>query len=182
MRLDRSTTREYFELDFGEYRFTHYPTGDTCLRHQWMVGRQSNKWTEKLTDFLTRHPEASIIVNSRGDIIDDANSFPHRGGEYKVGDVVLLNLKIDGDDWGPCAKTIIERRETEGDQFFEPHPYFVLDDGSELFWNESRNGWIAWRPEPYEEFGRARAPLEGEVVQTLDQMRQDMLSMNGRRY
>ncbi|MCV9963858.1 hypothetical protein OIU34_18435 [Pararhizobium sp. BT-229] len=182
MKLDRSTIAEYFELDFGGDRLTHYPSGDTCLRHQWMRSRDTAKWTEKLTEFLARHPYASIIANSQGDIIGDANSFPHRGGDFKVDDVVLVTVRIGEDDWGPCARTVVARRDFAGDAVTEAHHWFELDDGTELFWDERRNGWFAWRRDPFEQAGRARAPLEGEVVQTLEEKRQAIRSMGGWRF
>lgn len=182
MKLDRSTTAEYFELDFGGDRLTRYPTVDTCLRHDWMRGRDAAKWAEKLTEFLSRHPEASFIVNSRGDIIGDANFFPHRGGDFKVEDVVLVTVKIGDDDWGPCARTVVARREFAGDTVTEPHHWFELDDGTELFWDQGSNGWFAWRRDPHEQAMQARAPLEGEAVQTLEEKRQSVRWVGGLRF
>jgi hypothetical protein len=181
MHLDRTTT-PYFELDFGSDRLTHYPTGDTCLRDEWMRGRDAAKWTEKLTEFLARHPDTSIIVNARGDIIDNANSFPHRGGDFKVDDVVLVRVRIGDEDWGPCARTVVARREFAGDAVTDVHHWFELDDGSDLGWEQSLNGWFAWRRDPYEHAVRARAPFEGEVVQTLEEKRQATRSIGGLRF
>ncbi|MDW9478681.1 hypothetical protein GOB57_08185 [Sinorhizobium meliloti] len=179
MRLDRSTIVEYFELDFGGDRLTHYPSRDTCLRHAWMRGLDKPKWTEKLTEFLVRHPDASIIANSQGNIIGDANSFPHRGGDFKVGDVVLVPVRVGEEDWGPCARNIVDRRDFAGDHLTEAHHWFELDDGTELFWDDTRNGWFAWRRSPYEEAVRARAPCDGEVILTLEEKRLATRSMGG---
>jgi hypothetical protein len=167
-KLDHSTTAEYFELDMASQRFTHYPSGDTCLRHEWMHGRRYGEaWTKKLTEFFERHPDVSVIVNSRHEIIDSANSLPHRGGDYNVGDIVLVNVAEGEDDWGLCAKTIKERIDLAGDEFFDPHHRFKLDDDTLLFWRDGSNGWFTSAPQG--EYIRARRPIEGEETLTLEQ-------------
>jgi len=49
--INHNTTSEYFMIDYPhDTRVTHYPSGDTCLKHQWMRhGEGQGKWEEKLT-------------------------------------------------------------------------------------------------------------------------------------
>lgn len=167
-QLDRAT-KEYFMLDFGGSRFTHYPSGDTCLRHQWMVGRPDGaKWTEALKEFFARHPDVSVIVNSRFEIIDNANSFPHRGGDFNVGDVILVRVKEGDDDWGVCAKTITARSNFQGSDIVDPYHTFELDDGNAFYWDDHSNGWFTFRQGETDN-QRVRLPVPGENVQTLDE-------------
>jgi hypothetical protein len=173
-KLDRNVTKEYFELDFGGQRFTHYPSGDTCLRHEWMIGyRDGPKWTSKLTDFFAAHPEASVIVSSKYEVIDDANSLPHRGGEYKVGDVVLMRVHEGNENWEWCARTITERLDFPGDAVTEPLTTFKLDDGSGIYWHDHNNGWLTFRMDaPLERSLRVRRPVDGEEILTLEERKE----------
>lgn len=172
-KLDRSVTNEYFELDLGGQRFTHYPSGDTCLKHEWMNERRNRqKWVDQVTAFFERHPDVSVVVNSHYEIIDNANSYPYRGGDYKVGDVVMARVCTDAnkDDWGMCARTITERVDYPGDKFVDANTTFKLDDGGEFWWDEHNSGWIiSSNTSPDGQRRRLRPPVEGEEVLTLDE-------------
>lgn len=62
LKLNRSLHTEYFMLDFAGQRFTHYPSGDTCLRHEWMVYPRRAAWIEKLPDMAP--VRGSIVIQS----------------------------------------------------------------------------------------------------------------------
>jgi hypothetical protein len=175
LKLDRGVTNEYFMLDFAGQRFTHYPSGDTCLRHEWMDYSRRDKWIEKVTEFFERHPSVSVIVNDRYEIVDDADSYPYRAGDYKVGDVVMARVctDVNRDDWGMCARTVIERIDTPKDAYVDGGTVFKLDDGGEFWWDENNNGWfISAGTSPDEQRRRIRPPLEGEETLTLDEKKQ----------
>lgn len=53
---------EYILLDFAGFnhdlaRFTHYPSGDTCLAQPWM---QHSDWVKKRDPFLAKYPDVTI--------------------------------------------------------------------------------------------------------------------------
>lgn len=162
MKFDRSQHNGYFELDFGGERLTHYPSGDTCLRHPWMRGAV-DAWTQKLKDFLARHPDVNVVINSSGYIIADANDFPQRNSApFSVGDIVAVREKIDGiEDIGWVSKTVVGSRNTGIETIYD------LDDGEELYWADASSGWFAYRHDPYKEPCRVRRPVEGERLQLL---------------
>ena len=180
IELDRSVDKEFFMLDFGGQRFTHYPSGDTCLRHPWMYGRK-DAWIEKVTDFFNRYPEISVVVNDRYEVIDNADLYPYRKGEYKVGDIILARICADGgrEDWGMCARTITERVDHPKSEYVDEYTIFKLDDGSEFWWDEHNNGWfISATDSPDGQKRRVRPPVENEEIATLDEKKQAAASFS----
>jgi hypothetical protein len=175
-KIDRSITKEYFELDLGGQRFTHYPSGDTCLKYEWMnEHRNRQKWVEKVTAFFAKHADVSVVVNSKYEIIDDANAYPFRGADFNVGDTVLARVCTDihRDDWGMCARTITEREDFEGDKYVDPYTVFKLDDGGEFWWDEHNNGWfLSASKSPDGQSRRVRPPMEGEEILTLTEKKE----------
>lgn len=177
VKLDRSITNEYFELDLGGQRFTHYPSGDTCLKNDWMNEHDKRHvWVEKATAFFKRHPGVSVIVNSKYEIIDNADTYPFRGGDFKIGDTIMARVctDVDRDDWGMCARTIVERTDFPGDKHIDPYSIFKLDDGGEVWWSEHNNGWfLSSQTSPDGQSRRIRPPVEGEEILTLEQKKED---------
>lgn len=155
MKLDRAAVGEYFELDFGGSRLTHVPSGDTCLRHPWMSGPRIEAWDEKLSRFFRKHSNVSTIVNSRLEVIGNADEFPYRGGGFEIGDTVMVRNGVGDASREFVATEVVGRNEDDGS--------FRLENGMQLFWNAGDCGWFAWRREPYVSGDRARKPLEGEI-------------------
>ncbi len=175
LKLDRSQHKEYFMLDLAGQRFTHYPSGNTCLRHEWMDYTRRAAWIEKVTEFFQKHPSISVIVNDRYEIIDNADFYPYRAGDYEVGDVILTRVctDVNRDDWGMCARTITERVDHPKSQYVDEYTIFKLDDGGEFWWDEHNNGWfISATASPDGQKRRVRPPMEGEEVQTLEEKKQ----------
>lgn len=163
MRLD-STRTEYFMLDRSGSRFTHYPSGDTCLRHLWMAERNAEAWHSALREFFGRHPAASLVVSSDMQVVDDVNSLPCRGGGYDIGDEVVVPARSSDGHEDVRVRTIVERREVAHPQMIGPDHGFTLDDGTSLIWDAFDYGWFVCPAPPcrQEQPARARRPLCGE--------------------
>ena len=161
---------EFIEVDHGGQRYTHHPSGDTLMRHQWMqLGRAAPQWDAKRRDFFCRHPEATALaVVRRGArvVIGDVRDFPWQEG-LKVGDDVVTVGYPDRE--ADCSRRIVGTVPITADaDVFEdaPRHCFLLEDGDLLYWSVAYDAWMTrssdGRPET-----RARRPYPGEDVEEL---------------
>lgn len=172
MKLDINVENNYFVLDYTQNgtRLTHFPTGETLRKgYDGCSGKGLIHWEKRLLDYLTRHANAHLIVNTNYEIVGDANDYPHRNGGFAIGDTVVT----PDAECGHISRQII-RREEECHQEHPNHPkdVFVLDDGSHMFWDSNNDGWFV----DGSQSRRARKPLRGENVTTLE----DKLAMTKR--
>lgn len=175
-QIDRSSDREYIEIDMGGSRFTHYPSGDTCLRHPWMRGKDAVKWIEKFQEFAARHPETHVAVNSRHEIIDDIRNYPYLGGGFQVGDLVVTRVRGMGHP--DCVRRIVEARSNGDARFRDPgdvEQSFILDDGQLLYWSSGEDAWLT-DDKTGRERSRARRPVEGDDLEWLTRPAGEVLS------
>jgi hypothetical protein len=177
-KLDRNVTGEWFVLDFigSRARFTHLPSGDTCLRHPYMVGTGTTQWLEKFGDFLSRHPKAHVVVNDHGEIVDDVRDFPISGGGFKVGDLVVT--RSSGVGKTDCVREIVASVLVPPGSYRDPGDLdesFVLENGSVMYWGSDEDGWVA-RDRTHEERSRARRPVEGDNLERLAIPSDEMLA------
>lgn len=148
--------REFYTLDFPRLvRFTHHPSGDTCLRHQWMIGKDgSAKWQAKLAEFFSRHPGCHLLCSEYSrKPIDDIRNYPVVGGGFDVGDLVVA----DG-----IARRITSRKEVQKDCDTDHGFVFVLEDGAMLWWRADSDGWFTDDRTPAGIGPRARPPFDWE--------------------
>lgn len=170
MDFDRGTTDEYIMLDWvGRGRFTHYPSGDTCLRHEYMVSTHDGRiaWDEKLTAFFARHPEAKIIVSGRYRVLDNVDNLPQSGGGFEVGDTVMVRDEEDL-TWSHkivSSEDVSDRLTYRND----PTTMYILDDGSKVCWDALSNGWFAFEGSQSKDNMRVRKPFEGEPTPNYDE-------------
>lgn len=161
MDFDRSKD-EYIMLDWaGRGRFTHYPSGDTCLRHEWMIGIDGDaKWNAKLEAFLEKHQSTKVIVSSQYNVIDTTDSLqPWKRLPFAVGDSVVVRNR-EGAIWSQEVVAIERQGELAN---------YTLDDGAEVSWDAYSYGWFAYSCEPVTDRMRVRKPIAGEVVPTYDE-------------
>jgi len=153
-KIDLNQIKEFIEIDFPRHvRFTHYPSGDTCLKQPWMASSRKgdDAWNEKRKEFFSKHPNAHLVVTAFGhEIVDDVRNFPFMGGGFEIGDEVV---SMDGK--GELIVRVITSRDTSENLFF-------LEDGTLLYWSDADDGWFTDDKTPYGTGYRARKPLEGE--------------------
>jgi len=168
-KLDTNVTKEYIVLDFaGRIRFTHQPSGDTCLRHEYMHGRDATlEWQEKFKAFRDRHPDAHVVVNDHREIVDDLRDYPLFGGGFSIGDIVVTRQRGLGET--DAAREIVAIREDGPDAYREPGELgysFILEDGNFLYWNSLSDGWQT-RDRGNAETSRARRVVDGDNLDRL---------------
>jgi len=168
-KLDTNATREYIVLDFaGLIRFTHHPSGDTCLRHSYMHGGDTTlEWQDKFRAFRDRHPNAHVVVNDHREIVDDLRDYPIFGGGFNVGDLVVTRQRGMGET--DAAREIVGIRENGSAAYREPGELeysFILEDGNFLYWNSLADGWQT-RDRGNAETSRARRVVEGDNLERL---------------
>jgi hypothetical protein len=165
MGIDRS--KPYFEVDYPrKVRITHHPSGDTCLRHPWMIGKDSITWEEKLKEFFERHSDVKELANSRGQIIGNVDDFPNQGGSFVVGDVVIMKH----DEFGEYAEKIVQVIPTKQPllDFGNFHEHYVLESGDEVYWNDGSDTWMSTSKNSISQ--RVRKQREGDPTETLDDL------------
>lgn len=165
MQVDRS--KPYFEVDYPrKVRITHYPSGDTCLRHPWMIGKDSKKWVEKLRAFFEKHSDVKVMANSRGQLIGSVDDFPIQGASFKVGDVVILKH----DELGEYAEEIVEVIPTKHHllDFGDFHEHYVLKSGDEVYWSDGSDTWLSTSKNSISQ--RVRKQRDGDPTETLEDL------------
>lgn len=169
MHFTRHMAEEYIELDWkGRGRFTHYPSGDTCIRHDYMVSSSQGdmEWSLKVRDFFAKHPQATAIISGTGKIIDNTANIPMAGGDLSVGDIVILGSSDD-----PETHIIVERNDvlrTFDRQADDPGYTLTLDDGNTLFWDNASFGWFCRDMNSPSTVARARKAFVWENLPQLD--------------
>lgn len=163
-RLNRDAYKEYFYLDHKHGpRFTHFPSGDTCLMQPAHLGSASGRldWDAKMKAFVEEHPNAHVVVTYSHIIVDDLRKHPNTGLGFAPGDDVAV-INEDGE---LRLHTVAERLPVNpiclGDLDYE----LRLDDGTRLHWEFSEQAWVADKQAPWSHMTRARSPLEGEIIQ-----------------
>lgn len=142
--------QEFIEIDFGGDRFTHYPSGDTLMRHPWLREDQNfPKWDEKRRKFFGDHPEAVWLVTlnnvdaGQARVIGDVRDFPWQGG-FDVGDVLVMS---DANRGAFNARKILDKVEIDSPLFNGDLPHhFLLEDGTTLYWSGMQEAWLAADP------------------------------------
>ncbi len=137
---------EYVEIDMGGRRLTHHPSGDTALRHPWMI--ESSKgftdWRDRVLAFVAAHPGCHLMRNVRREVIDDLRRWPYSGGGYAVGDVVV---SLDGIGAASVAREVVARVEEHPDAVdasrLDLDHHLLLDDGNVLYWSPYEDRWCA---------------------------------------
>ena len=164
MIVDRN--KPYFEVDYPrKVRITHYPSGDTCLRHPWMIGKDSKKWKEKLSAFFEKHSDVKVIANSRGQLVGNVDDFPIQGASFKVGDVVILKH----DEFGEYAEEIVDVIPTKQPllDFGDFHEHYVLKNGDHIYWSDGSDTWMSTSKNSNQ---RVRKQREGDPTETLEDL------------
>lgn len=166
MQVDKN--KPYFGIDYPSgIRITHYPSGDTCLRHRWMIG-QGDKWIEKLNTFLNKHDEVKIMANCRGAYIGHVDDFPIRGGGFKVGESVILHHA----EYGEYAEKIVAAVPQNVDPRLNLgcfHENYVLESGAKLFWSSGGDSWDT-TAEHHSFQSRIRKQRDGDPTINLDEL------------
>ncbi len=171
----------YFEIDFpsNRLRLTHYPSGDTALRHDYMFdGEGAEKWSAKLRELTDAHPGAHGIHNSRGKLVADIRDYPALGGGFSVGDLVVTRTE-DGFD---VARGIVSSFQNGAPEYRgpgEPAEAFRLEDGHTLYFSTSDGGWMATCSHGDRE--RARRVLPGDDLDAIREAAPAMLARSARR-
>lgn len=171
----------YFEIDFpsNRLRLTHYPSGDTALRHDFMFdGEGAEKWSAKLRDLTEAHPGAHGIHNSRGTLVADIRDYPALGGGFSVGDLVVTRNE-DGFD---VARGIVSSFPNGAPEYRgagEPAEAFRLEDGHTLYFSTSDGGWMATCSHGDRE--RARRVLPSDDLEVIREAAPAMLARSARR-
>ena len=140
---------EYIEVDRGGCRFTHYPSGDTLMRHEWLQQPSHfGKWDELRRAFFDSHPEANLLLgNMRGidstklSLIGDVNDFPWRDG-FKRGDIVVTPK--GNPEEGNLARLIVDELPNGDPRFLSADDLeisYILEDGSVMFWSPQGEQW-----------------------------------------
>lgn len=173
-QVDRNA--EFVMLDFASGpRLTHYPSGDTALRHPWMHGRDAAKWVARVREFMDAHPGARTVCNARWDVIDDLSDHPLSGGSFAVGDSVVTRREGIGEV--DCVREVIAVRHHGPEAHLDPddaRESYVLDDGEILYWSTGHHGWVA-DARNSDRDARARRPLPGESLEALRYPAEEML-------
>lgn len=165
MIVDRN--KPYFEIDYPrKIRITHYPSGDTCLRHPWMIGKDTKKWKEKLGAFLEEHSDVKVMANSRGGLIGNVDDLPIKGTSFKVGDLVILKH----DELGEYAEKIIEIIPTKQPllDFGDFHEHYILESGGEVYWSDNSDTWMSTDKNSNRQ--RVRKQREGDPTENLEDL------------
>jgi hypothetical protein len=165
-RIDPDT--EHFELDFGGSRFTHQPSGDTCLRQNWMTGPKWDQWETMFKAFLGRHPDCHTVTDTKGNIVDDIRRSPLAGGGFASGETVVV---MDRSTGNPEWALLIVGTSHHGSQAWDPYPGDVpishlLENGETLSWDQHSHGWTT-RSRSQDAVVRVRPMLPMENVDDL---------------
>lgn len=164
MKIDPN--KPFFELDFGGDRFTHYPSGDTCLRHRWMRGHKHLAWAEKFREFVASHPDCHVVASSRYEVIDDIRRHALLGGGFTVGEtVVLLGMPREV----LFAVQVAEEVTMSNPVMLEDgHPtHYILETGDILYWDSDTNGWMTSNRREANHRARVRPLFAGENAEDL---------------
>ncbi|WP_315923024.1 hypothetical protein [Mesorhizobium sp. SP-1A] len=165
MKVDRS--KPYFEVDYPHrVRITHYPSGDTCLRHKWMVGKGSKKWEDQLKAFFEKHGDVKVMANSRGQLIGNVDDFPIQGASFKVGDIVILQHG----ELGEYAEEIVKVVPTENAwaDFGDFREHYILKNGDTVYWDGGGDAWMSTIKHSHRQ--RVRKQREGDPTETLEDL------------
>lgn len=165
MIVDRN--KPFFEIDYPrKVRITHYPSGDTCLRHPWMIGKDTKKWEKKLGEFLEKHSDVKVMASPRGELIGNVEDFPIKGATFMVGDLVVLKH----DEFGEYVEKIIEVIPTKSPLlgFGDFHEHYILESGGEVYWSDSSDTWMSTSKNSNSQ--RVRKQREGDPTETLEDL------------
>lgn len=169
MKLDRNTTKEYFVADCkARFGLVHMPSGEFCGRAHWMIIDRRGEWETKFAAFLVKYPNASVLVDQSGEIIDNINDFPQRGGRFEVGDIIMVHERHNG----YCADKIVEKveRGSPKEHPVDPDATYLLESGNKLIWSPDDDLWLATSKTAFSR--RARRPVDGEETLTLEEKMQ----------
>lgn len=140
MKIDPNLSR--IEVDLGGRRFTHYPSGDTLLRHDYLRWQRQHlpDWKAMVVAFAARHPDTPLMTDSNRNIIDDLRTWPTLGGRFRVGDYVVTPGSVDRD---PVAREIIGSIPAVTETILDFEETYVLDDGEHMFWSSDADTWTS---------------------------------------
>lgn len=137
---------EAIEVDRGGCRFTHIPSGDTLVRHDYFHQRAMvDAWTDKMKAFLAAHPQAVSLVSRTGEhsgfsVIGDVRDFPWQEG-FAVGDNVVTISR--GDYEVDCCRQIVGVVAGAYQPLSknELGHHYLLEDGQPLYWASTYDCW-----------------------------------------
>jgi hypothetical protein len=166
MKIDRNETKEFFIIDCkARFGLIHMPSGEFCGRSHWMTMENRDKWETKFAEFLAKHPNASVIVDDSGEILDNVNDFPQRGGQFEIGDIVMVFER----DHDYCADKIvgISAEKTTIEHPVDKGSLYLLESGNKLYWDIDNDLWMTTSKTAFSR--RARRPVDGEEQLTLNE-------------
>lgn len=148
-----------FEIDLGGRRFTHNPSGDTLLRHDYLRWdtKKHPDWKAQVIAFADRHSDTYLMTDCNRRIVDDIRTWPTVGGRFQVGDFVVTR----GSDERPAvARQIIASVSATGypdRTVLDFDETFILEDGEMMWWSSDSDCWTG--RDHRGEFGRRLRPL-----------------------
>lgn len=166
MKIDRSQTPEYFVIDCkARFGLMHMPSGEFCGRAYFMTFDKRDVWETKFDEFLKKYPNASLLVDQSGEILDNLDDFPQRGGGFKVGDVVMINER----DHGYCADKIIaiDPKKSTIEHPVDKGTVYQLESGNRFYWEVDNDLWYCASKTAFDP--RVRRALPGEDQMTLEE-------------
>lgn len=166
MKIDRNETKEYFVIDCkARFSLMHLPSGEFCGRSYWMTMENRDKWEVMFAEFLAKYPNASVLVDQSGEIIDNLNDFPQRGGQFQVGDVVMVFER----DHGYCADKIIGISDEKAtiEHAVDKGTVYLLESGNCVYWDIDNDLWSTSSNRVFSR--RVRRPVAGEELLTLEE-------------
>ena len=141
MKIDPNS--QYIMIDLGGRCFTHYPSGDTLLRHDYLRWQRQKfpDWKASVLAFVARHPETHLMTDTNLQVIDDIRTWPTVGGEYKVGDFVVARGSRDRP---LVAREIVGAESALGypdRSILDFDQVFILEDGEKMWWSSDSDCW-----------------------------------------
>ncbi|BCB22421.1 hypothetical protein [Bosea sp. ANAM02] len=132
----------HIEIDLGGRRFTHYPSGDTLLRHDYLRWQRQHlpDWKAMVVAFAARHPDTHLMTDSNRNIIDDIRTWPPLGGRFQVGDFVVNPGSADR---SAVAREIIATAPSVTDTILDFEETYILDDGEQMYWSSDADAWTS---------------------------------------
>jgi hypothetical protein len=93
------------------------------------------------------------------------NDFPQRGGQFEIGDVVMVFER----DHDYCADKIVGNSEekTTIEHPVDKGNLYLLESGNKLYWDVDNDLWMTTSKTAFSR--RARRPVDGEEQLTLDE-------------